>query len=111
MRHVIVATTLALSMSVLCVRANPKDEEFEKLAREYIEAQLAAHPENATELGDHRFDAQLTDYSPEARQKQLVRAKEIREALKGFEDFSQLTGPNRVDVRILTENVDNEIFE
>ncbi|MDB6148126.1 MAG: hypothetical protein JWO45_1790, partial [Spartobacteria bacterium] len=69
------------------------------------------HPESATELGDHRFDDQLSDYSPEARQRQLIRARQFRDALKEFDDFSKLSGPNQVDVRILRENVENEIFE
>src|SRR5206468_3498473 len=31
--------------------------------------------------------------------------------LKKFDDYSQLSGANQVDVRILRENIDNEIFE
>jgi uncharacterized protein (DUF885 family) len=111
MRRVIVAATLSLSISLLSVQANPKDDEFEKIAKDYVEGMLAAHPEFATELGDHRFDDQLTDYSPDSRQRQLIRAKQIREALKEFDDFSQLTGANQVDVRILRDNVDKEIFD
>ena len=111
MRRVIVAATLSLSISVLSARANPKDDEFEKIAKDYVDGLLAAHPEFATELGDHRFDDQLSDYSPDARQRQLIRAKQVRDALKQFDDFAQLTGPNQVDVRILRENIDKEIFE
>ena len=99
-----------LFLALPFARANPKDEAFEKIAKDYVEGELAAHPESATELGDHRFDDQLTDYSAEARQRQLIRARQIRDALKQFEDY-QLTGPNQVDVRILRENVENEIFE
>ncbi len=76
-----------------------------------MEGYLAEHPERATELGDHRFDGQLSDYSAATRTRQLARAKQFREELKKFDDFSQLTGPNRVDVRILRENVDSEIFQ
>ncbi|HEY4284769.1 MAG TPA: DUF885 domain-containing protein [Chthoniobacterales bacterium] len=93
------------------MRAEPNDAEFEKIAKDYVEGYLTAHPESATELGDHRFDDQLTDYSSDSRQRQLIRAKQFREALKQFEDVSKLTGPNQVDARILRENVDNEIFE
>ena len=110
MRRLIVAAALSFSMSLLAI-ANSRDDEFEKIAKDYVDGLLAAHPEFATEKGDHRFDDQLTDYSPDARQRQLIRAKQIREALKPFEDFSQLTGPNQVDVRILRENVESEIFE
>ena len=40
----------------------------------------------------------------------LASAKQFREALKKFEDYKQLTGANQVDVRILRDNVDREIF-
>ncbi|HXX41669.1 MAG TPA: DUF885 domain-containing protein, partial [Chthoniobacterales bacterium] len=79
--------------------------------KDYLEGYLAAHPETATDLGDHRFDDQLTDYSHSTRDRLLVRAKQFRESLKNFEDYSQLTGANQVDVRILRDNVDNEIFK
>lgn len=91
--------------------ATPQDDNFQKLAKDYIEGQLTAHPENATELGDHRFDDMLTDYSRDSQLRQLIRAKQFREALKEFSDASKLSGPNQVDVRILRDNIDNEIFE
>jgi uncharacterized protein (DUF885 family) len=94
----------------MSVRATP-DEEFGKIAKDYVEGFLSSHPESATELGDHRFDDQLTDYSAATRVRQLARAKQFREVLKKFDDISQLTGANRVDVRILRDNIDNEIFE
>jgi uncharacterized protein (DUF885 family) len=98
-------------MAVAAVRANPKDEEFERIAHDYVEEILASHPEGATELGDHRFDGQVTDYSHAHRDRLLARAKQVRDSIKNFDDFSQLTGANRVDVRILRDNIDNEIFE
>jgi uncharacterized protein (DUF885 family) len=111
MKRIVLAIGLSLSLSIFQSRANPKDDEFENIAKDYVEATLAAHPEFATELGDHRFDDQLSDYSPSARDRRLARAKEFREAVKEFSDVSKLTGANQVDVRILTENIDNEIFQ
>ncbi len=106
--------TIAAALSVLIplseVRATPQDEQFQTIAHDYIEGLLATHPEYATELGDHRFDDKLTDYSVEARESELSRAREVRQQLEGFSDLSQLTGPNKVDVRLLKDNVDNEIF-
>jgi uncharacterized protein (DUF885 family) len=102
---------LSLSLSIFAANATPRDEEFEKIARDYIEGELAAAPESATELGDHRFDDQLSDYSPENRSRLLARAKQLRDQLIRFDDASQLSGANRVDVRILKDNIDNEIFE
>jgi uncharacterized protein (DUF885 family) len=101
---------VALSLPLAIANANPKDDEFEKIAKDYVESYLSSHPEFATELGDHRFDFVLTDYSPETRTRMLVNAKQVREALKKFDDYKQLTGANQVDVRILRDNVDAEIF-
>jgi uncharacterized protein (DUF885 family) len=102
---------VCLAIPVFNLQATPQDDEFQKLAKEYVDGLLQAHPEYATELGDHRLDDKLTDYSPEARAKQLARAKQFREQLKKFDDFTKLTGANQVDVRILRENIDNEIFD
>src|SRR5436309_9052064 len=90
--------------------ATEKDEAFEKLAKDYIEGLLLTHPEYATELGDHRFDDKLTDYSNDAVAKELAHAKQFRQQLEQFNDLNQLTGANKVDVRILKDNIDNEIF-
>src|SRR4029078_2127938 len=100
----------SLAISLASVRANPQDEQFQQIAHDYIEGYLAANPEDATELGDHRFDDKLTDYSAEARSQELARAQQTRQQLEAFNDLSQLTGANKVDVRLLKDNVDNEIF-
>src|SRR4029077_5205658 len=106
----VIATACVLSWSIFAAQANPLDDEFEKIAKEYCENYLSSHPEQATELGDHRFDAALTDYSAETRARRLAYAKQVREALNKFEDYKQLTGANQIDVRILRDNVDREIF-
>ena len=106
----IILSACVLSLSIFAVRANDKDIEFEKIAKDYCDTYLAAHPEFATELGDHRFDAALTDYSTESRGRILANAKQVRETLKRFDDYKQLTGANQVDVRILRDDVDAEIF-
>jgi uncharacterized protein (DUF885 family) len=111
MKTIIVTVVVSFVALLVNANANPKDEQFERLAKDYVEGYLATNPESATELGDHRFDDMVTDYSPESRQRQLIRARQFRDALKEFDDFSKLTGANQVDVRILRENVDGEIFQ
>ena len=105
-----IAAACVLSLSIVGAFANPLDDEFEKIAKDYVENYLSSHPEAATELGDHRFDGVLSDYSAETRVRMLASAKQVREALKKFDDYKQLTGANQVDVRILKDNVDREIF-
>jgi uncharacterized protein (DUF885 family) len=104
-----IAAALLLSSSILSVFGTPKDDAFQKIAHDYIEQYLRANPEDATELGDHRFDGQLTDYSTEARVKALAAQKDFREKLNGI-DGSKLTGANNIDLRILKENIDYQIF-
>jgi uncharacterized protein (DUF885 family) len=100
-----------LVLSLTNVRATPEDDRFQKLAKDYIEGMLQSHPEYATELGDHRFDDRLTDYSDDTVARELARAKEARKQLEQFSDLTRLTGPNRVDVRLLKDSIDNEIFD
>src|SRR5262249_48427218 len=105
----VLPTGVVLSLWMLNAAAITEDDAFQKIARDYIEQYLRANPEDATELGDHRFDGQLTDYSPEARAKDLATQKEFRDKLNAI-DGSQLTGANNLDFRILKENIDYQIF-
>jgi uncharacterized protein (DUF885 family) len=107
---IIPTSAIVLSLSIFNASANTQDDEFQKIAHDYIEQELQDNPEEATELGDHRFDGQLTDYSPEARAKELTAEKEFRDKLSAI-DGSRLTGTNNVDFRILKENIDYKIFQ
>src|SRR5262252_2169938 len=104
-----IAATAALALSIPNIFATAQDDAFQKIAHDYVEHYLRANPEQATDLGDHRFDGELTDYSSEARAKDLVTQKEFRDKLNAI-DGSQLTGANNIDFRILKENIDYEIF-
>src|SRR5207249_12112317 len=107
---IIISAGVLLSLSIFNTFATPEDDVFQRTAHDYIEQYLQANPEDATELGDHRFDGRLTDYSPEARAKELATQKEFRDKLNAI-DGSQVTGSNNVDFRILKENIDYKIFQ
>src|SRR5438876_8050562 len=106
---IVIAAASALSLSILTTSATSQDDAFQNVAHDYVEQYLRANPEQATDLGDHRFDGQLTDYSAEARAKDLATQKEFRDKLNAI-DGSQLTGANNLDFRILKENIDYQIF-
>src|SRR5215203_1559008 len=106
---IIIAAAAVLSLSILNAFAISQDDGFQKIAHDYIEQYLQTNPEQATELGDHRFDGKLTDYSAEARAKDLATQKEFRGKLNAI-DGTQLTGANNIDFRILKENIDYQIF-
>src|SRR6266704_6535772 len=106
---IVIAAAAALSLSILTTSATSQDDAFQKIAHDYVEQYLRTNPEQATELGDHRFDGQLTDYSSDARAKDLATQKEFRDKLNAI-DGSQLMGANDIDFRILKENIDYQIF-
>src|SRR6059036_3438468 len=107
---IVIAAGVLLSLSILNAAATSQDDAFQKIVHDYVEQYLQANPEQATELGDRRFDGQLTDYSPEARAKDLATQKEFRDRLNAI-DGSQLTAANNIDFRILKENIDYQIFQ
>src|SRR5213083_3042701 len=106
---VVITAGVLLSLAILNAAATSQDDSFQKIAGDYIEQYLRANPEDATELGNHRFDGQLTDYSPEARTKDLATQKQFRDKLGALD--GSLTGANNIDFRILKENIDYQIFQ
>ncbi len=105
-----VALSLLALFVPLAASATPADDQFEKTAKAYTDQYLQRNPEQATALGDHRFDAQLTDYSPDAFAKARAAAKSFREKLAKI-DATKLTGPNKIDAQILRDAIDYEIFQ
>src|SRR3989440_6439240 len=108
----IIAAATALSLSIPNMFATSQEDAFQKIAHDYVEQYLRANPEQATDLGDHRFDGKLTDYSSQARATDLATQKEFRDKLIAIDPAAagRLTGANSIDLRILKENVDNQIF-
>ncbi len=107
----IASFALFLILPFIAASASPQDDQFQALASGYIAKYLEVNPEAATQLGDHRFDDRVTDYSAEATNKELARQKEFREKLNSLGDESQLSDVNRIDFQILRDNVDYQIFQ
>jgi uncharacterized protein (DUF885 family) len=86
------------------------DAEFAGLAREYLDDRAERHPDIATGLGDHRFDAFLADPTAQARQDE-------RRALDGWAgrlaaiDHGALSAEHRVDAAMMTDSVARRAFE
>lgn len=63
---------------------NLEQAEFYRQAERFIDRMMEEAPVAATQLGDHRFDDRLGDYSKAALERQ---EREVREALAEFERF------------------------
>jgi uncharacterized protein (DUF885 family) len=86
------------------------DAEFARLAREYLDDRAERHPDVATGLGDHRFDARLPDPSAEALGAE-------RRALDGWAarlaaiDRGTLSAEHRVDAAMMADSMARRVFE
>jgi uncharacterized protein (DUF885 family) len=118
MKAIAFAVVLSLPMSIFAQTSpspsasssSSPDEKFQQLAAAYIEAELASNPEQATELGDHRFDDVLTDYAHSTRERILAAQKQFKIKADTI-DPTKLSQTNNVDLRIMKDSIDNRIFE
>ncbi len=86
------------------------DAEFARLAREYLDDRAERHPDAATGLGDHRFDARLADPSAQA-------LADERRALDGWAarlaalDRGTLSAEHQVDAAMMADSIARRVFE
>jgi uncharacterized protein (DUF885 family) len=86
-----------------------EDAKFVELANRCLDARRALDPEWATRLGDHRFDAQLTDRSLAGVERRVALARAYLGSL-GALDETKLLADNRIDRRILMTNLESAIY-
>ena len=86
------------------------DQEFAKLAGDYLDDRAERHPDVATGLGDHRFDDRLPDGSAAA-------LADERRALDGWAarldalDPGALSAEHRVDAAMMADSVARRVLE
>ncbi|HYY57928.1 MAG TPA: DUF885 domain-containing protein [Pyrinomonadaceae bacterium] len=105
---------LALDLPGAAVLSSARDEsadrKFEALAKKYIEEFLAANPETATQLGEHRFDNRLDDYSRAAVERDRAFNQRHLKALDAI-PVARLGAANSVDYRILRNRLEYNLFQ
>jgi uncharacterized protein (DUF885 family) len=94
---------------------NKADQEFTELASSYLDDWAERHPDEATELGDHRFDGLLPDPSEKALAQE-------RSALDGWkarlaalnaapQNAEALSAEHQVDAAVMANNIARRVFE
>ena len=100
-----------LTLALACSSDPPRqDEDFESAAKEYLDEALALNPEFATYLGEHRYDAELGDYSKEGIAEALALEKRYLDRLTAI-DPARLSPENAIDYEILRNRLESSIFE
>ena len=109
-------TTLVLSTLALvllgagCGGGSEKaDARFTALAGKHVDRMLELNPEWATNLGDHRFDALVSDLSEKGFQARVAFNRGTLKELKEI-DPDQLSVGNRIDYEILRDACESTIF-
>jgi uncharacterized protein (DUF885 family) len=85
------------------------DARFEALSKRYVDEFGRYYPVYATQLGDHRYDAQLDDVSAAGRSRSLAWNKELLAELGGI-DRKALTRANQVDAAVLDNQLRYSIW-
>jgi uncharacterized protein (DUF885 family) len=86
-----------------------EDARFAAFSDRVVDQFLRLNPVNATMLGDHRFDGQLSDVSPQGRAAQRQFAEAARAELARF-DTARLSREHQVDVILLKDQLDYLLF-
>src|SRR5689334_5022582 len=81
--------------------AQEADAKLEVFFKQYLDEHFKLQPIQATELGDHRFDAMLDDVSKPARDKWLAEARKTLDELPRQVDYKSLSRDGQVDYEIL----------
>jgi len=81
------------------------DQEFEQLARHYLDEFPRLSPVDATALGDHRFDDRLDEVGVEGWKAQLAFSERYLAALQPIER-ARLSRANQVDALLLAHELE-----
>lgn len=90
--------------------AESADVQFERLANRYINELLEMNPEWATNLGEHRFDDRLSDFSMAGVRKSRSVNQSYLVELKRI-SLNELSKTNNVDARIMQSNLEYNLFQ
>ena len=91
---------LVLLANAAPVAAQQADAKLEAVFKSYLDDYFRLRPLEATRLGDHRFDTQLEELTPEARAKWLEHTKKTLAALPKEVSYQELSRPAQIDFEI-----------
>lgn len=108
-----------LGMLVLATRAfaddpapKPQGEDtaLDRFFRGFLEQTFRAQPVVATQLGEHKYDDQLDDISPAAREANIARVRKALADLPKQVNREKLSRDGRIDYDILAHHLRREIW-
>jgi len=104
-----VPTTPASATTPAASSATAADARFADLSKRWLDGWMRLNPVSATQLGDHRFDTEVDDLSPDGRQKAIAFSTQLLADLDAM-DTGTLTRENQVDASILRNQLRSDIW-
>lgn len=89
--------------------AEAANAAFADLSQRWLDGYFKLAPVGATQIGDHRYDAELDDLSAEGRQRGLEFSRGMLAELEAI-DRSKLSRANQVDYSILHNQLRSDIW-
>ena len=100
----------ATSAPVATADTAAADTAFAAFGKRALEDWMRLSPVSATQIGDHRFDAELDDLSTTGRKAALDANKALLAELQAI-DATKLSRENQVDAAILRNALESSIWE
>ncbi len=85
------------------------EARFTELSKRWLDGWLKLNPVNATQQGDHRFDAELDDLSANGRTQYIAFSKAILTELDAIET-GKLSREHQVDASIMRNQIEGDIW-
>lgn len=106
-----VMVLLAALAAPLCAAAEAtEDAKLEAFFRQYLDTVFRLRPVEATRLGDHRFDDQLEDLTPAAREAWVAHDRATLAALPQAVAYERLSPAGRIDFEILRHELTKALW-
>ena len=85
------------------------DTQFADLSKRWLDGFMKANPTSATQIGDHRFDAEIDDLSAEGRKASLDFSRGMLADLEKI-DHTKLSRENQVDYGMLRNQLRSDVW-
>ena len=109
------ALALLLGIALMPVPAadpppTAEDARLATLFQSYLDEEFRRHPVFATQQGNHEYDDQLDDLSPEARHKDRETARQRLADLRQEIDYQKLSRNGQIDFDIWTHSLEYSLW-
>jgi uncharacterized protein (DUF885 family) len=107
--RVVLISSLFLTAEIN-IPAGEADARLDRFFKAYLTEYFQLRPLEATQLGDHRFDAQLDDLTPPALATRVTQLKRVLANLPQQVDYSKLSRDGQIDFEIFRHNLEYDIW-